>query len=33
MDDNFIVDNEKVTRLGGFFDKNGIKHQAGSVMD
>lgn len=33
MDDNFIVDNEKVTRLGGFFDKNGIKHQAGSVYD
>lgn len=33
MDDNFIVDDEKVTRLGGFFDKNGIKHQAGSVYD
>lgn len=33
MDDNFIVDNEKVTRLGGFFDKNGIKHQAGSAYD
>lgn len=33
MDDNFILDNEKVTRLGGFFDKNGIKHQAGSIYD
>lgn len=33
MDDNFIVDDEKVTRLGGFFDKNGIKHQAGSAYD
>lgn len=33
MDDNFIVDDEKVTRLGGFFDKNGIKHQAGYVYD
>lgn len=33
MDDNFIMDDEKVTRLGGFFDKNGIKHQAGSVYD
>ena len=33
MDDNFIVDDEKVIRLGGFFDKNGIKHQDGSVYD